>query len=185
MPVFMFVCVWGEGIAVPRTFSFILQRITKKLSCEVACLGSNTTFIYIKDYFPQTRHLFPPLWLSAARMCQPSPRSSPRGRCGSFSSAQRQLFSFLKKIDIVSRLHLENHFTTESNKWQMECCCFSFSPLLPLFLSLWTDCPLHSHGEAVPSEGRHAPLAASLQFNYGALVGLISIPRSGSSLSDR
>ena len=94
-------------------------------------------------------------------------------------------FFFRKNIDMVSRLHLENHFTTRNKKWQMECCCFSFGPQLPLFLALWTDCPLHSDGEAVPSEGRQAPLAASLQFNYGALVGLISIPQSGSSLSDR
>ena len=62
---------------------------------------------------------------------------------------------------------------------------FLVRPQLPLFLALWTDCPLHADGEAVLSEGRHAPLAASLQFNYGALVGLISIPPSGSSLSDR
>lgn len=182
----MFVCVWGEGIAAPRTFSFILQRITKKLSCEVACLGSNTTFIYIKDYFPQTctcSHHYD--YLQLGRVSHPRDHHLEDAVAHSLLP-KGNFFLFLKKnIDIVSRLHLENHFTTESNKWQMECCCFSFSPQLPLFLSLWTDCPLHSHGEAVMSEGRHAPLAASLQFNYGALVGLISIPRSGSSLSDR
>lgn len=126
---FMFVCIWEEGIAVPRTFSFILQRITKKLSCEVACLGSNTTFIYIKDYFPQTRtcyHHYDYLQLG----CVSHPRDHHLEDAGAHSLLPKDNFFFLllKNIDTVSRLHLENHFTTESNEWQMERCCFLSVP---------------------------------------------------------
>lgn len=96
---------------------------------------------------------------------------------------KKTFFFFLSNI-MVSRLHLGNHFRTESKKWQMEF-CFSFSSPFPFIPSYCQDSSLHSDGKTVVNEGRPAPPAVSLQFNYGAFAGLISIPQSWSSLSDR
>lgn len=100
-----------------------------------------------------------------------------------FMVKENFFFFFLSNI-MVSRLHLGNHFRTESKKWQMEF-CFSFSSPFPFIPSYCQDSSLHSDGKTVVNEGRPAPPAVSLQFNYGAFAGLISIPQSWSSLSDR
>lgn len=95
----------------------------------------------------------------------------------------KEKFFFLSN-NVVSRLHLDNHVRTESKKWQMEF-CFSFSSPSPFIPSHCQDGSFHSDSKTVVNEGRPAPPAVSLQFNYGAFAGLISIPQSWSPLSDR
>lgn len=97
----------------------------------------------------------------------------------------KENYFFFFSNNMVSRLHLDNQFRTESKKWQMEFCCFSFSSPSPFIPSHYQAGSLHSDGKTVLNEGRPAPPAVSLQFNYGAFAGLISIPQSWSSLSDR
>lgn len=71
----------------------------------------------------------------------------------------------------------------KNGRWNVV--AFPFSSSSPFMSSHCQDGSIHLDGKAALNEGSlHLP-QPSLQFNYGALAGLISIPRSRSSLSDR
>lgn len=130
---FMFVCIWGEGIAVPRTFSFYSLNNNQ----EALLWGGLSGFrhhlhLHKRLFSPQTctcYHHYDYLQLG----CVSHPRDHRLQDAGAHSLLPKDNFFpffLLKNTDTVSRLHLENHFTTESNKWEMECCCFLFVPSL-------------------------------------------------------
>lgn len=71
----------------------------------------------------------------------------------------------------------------KNGRWNVV--AFPFSSSSPFMSSHCQDGSIHLDAKAVLNEGSlHLP-QSSLQFNYGALAGLISIPQSRSSLSDR
>lgn len=127
----------GRDTAMPRTFSLILQNVTKKLFCKVSGLTSNTALIYIKDYFPPHRHLLSSLHRSnVCAIAETIVEQMPRLILFRLKKTFFACLLFFFSIDMVSRLHVDDHFRTESEKWQMGCCCFPSRPPLPLFPGL-------------------------------------------------